>query len=397
MSQNSKANREKKLVKERKKLRAARAKVKAQKNKIATIFMDESGNTGSNIIDKDQPIFTLSGCKYSNGEAKKLLALTGSKAPKEAHFKNLKRRKSGQDGIVRFMRHHLIKPDYVKVTLFHKDFMVTTKIVDLLIEPMMHRVGHDLYKNGENIALSNMWFFCMPVFCGAEPVRRTYESFVKMIKVQSPDLIENFYNNVEELKNNSASDEFRDHLDVLISTKKYIRDALEGIEKSSLDPSIPALFSQCVAWGKTHSKGFHVVHDDSHSIESQKLLFAQFMDWSQSSVELGYDRRRFSLPLKGKSLKFASSDKHAQLQVADIIASAVAYWAHGVARDEKEDYLFLELSKLDLANLVTHQVWPTQSVTPSELGTIHDGGLNPADHTAEFLMKANSDDREDDA
>lgn len=388
MSRNSKANREKKVAKKRNKLRVSRAKVNAEKSIIATIFLDESGNTGHNIVDKDQPIFTLAGCKYSNLEAEKLLNLTGSKSPIEAHFKNLKRRKSGQDGIVRLMCHKLVNHDHVKVGLFHKNFMVTTKIVDLLIEHMLHLNGHDLYENGANIGLSNMWFICLPTFCGIDRVQNMYESFVKMLKVQSEDSIEDFYQTVEELKSNLISEDFESDLNMIMATKHYIHDALSGIDKSSLDPSIPALFSQCAAWGEVHPKGFHVIHDDSHSIESQKMLFGQFMDWSQSSVELGYDRRKFKLPLKGKGLKFSSSETHPQLQVADIIASAIAYWADGVARGEKEDYLFLELDKLNLNKLIINKIWPTQDVTPSELGTVHDGGLNPADHTAYFLMKA---------
>lgn len=389
MSRNSQANRKKKLAYKRDKQRASRARAIAEKSKIATIYLDESGNTGHNIVDENQPIFTLSGCKYSNSEAEKLLVLTGSKSPLEAHFKNLKRRKSGQDGIVRLMSHQLINKDRVKVELFHKNFMVTTKIVDLLIEHMLHLNGYDLYVNGANIGLSNMWFYCMPTFCGQDRVKAMYKSFVNMIKKQSEESIDSFYQSVEALKENSIHENFKEDLNLILHTRNYVHDALNGIDKTSLDPSIPALFSQCVSWGEVHQKGFHIIHDDSHSIEKQKVMFSQFMDWTQSSIELGYDRRKFKLPLRGKSLKFSSSESHPQLQVADIVASSMAYWADGVARDEKDDYLFLELNKLNLDKLTTNnKIWPTQDVTPSDLGTVHDGGLNAADHGAYFLMKA---------
>jgi hypothetical protein len=87
MSRNSQANRKKKLANKRNKLRASRAKANSEKSKIATIYLDESGNTGHNIVDANQPIFTLAGCKYSNSEAENLLALTCSRSPLEAHFK----------------------------------------------------------------------------------------------------------------------------------------------------------------------------------------------------------------------------------------------------------------------------------------------------------------------
>ncbi|WP_439845226.1 DUF3800 domain-containing protein [Aeromonas veronii] len=41
--------------------------------KIPTIFFDESGNTGSNLLDPDQPVFTLSSCIFSDKESEMLL------------------------------------------------------------------------------------------------------------------------------------------------------------------------------------------------------------------------------------------------------------------------------------------------------------------------------------
>lgn len=234
-----------------------------------------------------------------------------------------------------------------------------------------------------------MWFYCMPAFCGQDRVQAMYESFVNMVKEQSEESISLFYQSVEVLKENSINEDFKEDLNLILHTRNYVHDALNGIDKTSLDPSIPALLSQCVSWGNVHPKGFYIIHDDSHSIEKQKVMFSQFMDWIQSSIELGYDRRKFKLPLRGKGLKFSSSESHPQLQVADIIASSMAYWADGVARGEKEDCLFLELNKLNLDKLTTNnKIWPTRNVTPSDLGTVHDGGLNAANHGAYFLMKA---------
>ncbi|MGR6503657.1 DUF3800 domain-containing protein [Shewanella sp. Koi 1] len=360
-----------------------------EKQKIPTIFLDESGNTGSNLLDQDQPVFTLASCIFTEKDSEKLLALVDSNSPHEAHFKNLKRRKSGQDGIVRLMSSKLLNTKNVKINIFLKEFMVTTKIVDILIEHMLHLMGEDLYLNGRNIALSNMLYYCLPSFCDKDMVQSMYKSFVVMIRDQKQDDIDNFYNSLEKVKESSSNEDFKEDIDFIMATKNCIHDALNGIDKFSLDPSIPALFSHCAQWGDAYPKGFHIIHDDSHSIEKQRLLFAQFMDWTQDEVELGYDRRKYNLPLKGKSLKFASSKDYSQIQVADIIASSFSYWAAGVSRGETEDYLFLELNKLNLDRFIGHnKIWPTLDVTPKDLGTVHDGGLNAADYTTFFLEKA---------
>ncbi|MBC8786288.1 DUF3800 domain-containing protein [Pseudomonas fluorescens] len=389
MSRNSKAKNSAKKAEKKRKINQLKLIDLREKQKIPTVYFDESGNTGSNLLDLNQPVFTLASCMFSNKEAQQLIDLVDSNSPHEAHFKNLRRRKSGQDGIIRLMKSKLINPKKVKINIFLKDFMITTKIVDILVEHMMHLMGEDLYLNGRNIALSNMLYYCLPTFCDPELVLSMYKSFVVMIREQGQEHVENFYTIVEKVKDSSSSDKFKEDIDLILSTKNCIHGALEGIDKTSLDPSIPAFFSHCVLWGNSYPKGFHIIHDDSHSIEKERALFALFMDWTQSEVELGYDRRKINLPIKGKSLTFSSSEQYLQLQVSDIIASSFSYWASGVSRGESQDYLFAELNKLDLDRFVGHnKIWPTMDVTPEDLGTIHNGGLNAANHIPFFLHNA---------
>ena len=331
----------------------------------------------------------MASCTFSKERSEELLKLIDSNSTHEVHFKNLRRRKSGQDAIIRLMSSKLLDVKCVRINIFLKEFMITTKIVDILIEYMMHLMGEDLYLNGKNIALSNMLYYCLPVFCDEDLVQSMHESFVTMIRSQDQNNIDKFYNDVQKVKESSSDERFKENLDLILATKNCIDGALEFVDKHSLDPSIPAFFSHCAQWGNSYPKGFHIIHDDSHSIEKERLLFAHFMDWTQNDVELGYDRRKYNLPLKGKSLKFASSEDHPQIQVCDIVASSISYWAAGVSRGETEDYLFLELNKLDLNRFIGHnKIWPTMDVTPEDLGTVHNGGLNAANYTPIFLIKA---------
>lgn len=388
MGINSGVRRQQRLAKEKDKRREIAAEKEKRASMVATIFLDESGNTGANLVDKEQPFFTMAGVNFSQAEAERLLALVNSKSPKEVHFSNLKRRRSGQEAVLRLLEHSLIKKDNVKVCIYHKQFMVTTKIVDLLIEYMANETGFDLYENGANIALSNMLHYCMPAFCGEENVAAMQRLFIEMIKRKDAEAVNAFYESVEVLKQNSVNAKFNSDLDMILMTRNLVNDALSDVDRTNLDPLIPSLFSQCLEWGKEYPKGFHVIHDDSKTLEMKQVLFEQFMDWTTTEMELGYDRRKFSLPLKGRSLNFATSDSFPQLQIADVIASAVSYWANGVYGGEKDDVFFQELDKLNFRKLIVGVVWPSLDVTPQALGTVHDGGINPADGSAYFLMKA---------
>ncbi|MEZ9441325.1 DUF3800 domain-containing protein, partial [Vibrio atlanticus] len=137
MSKNSKHKRTQKKAKVQKIANQKAEAIRKKQSVIPSIFLDESGNTGSNLLDKNQPVFTLASCDLSIKEAERLLSLVGSRAENELHFKRLKRNKAGQDGIIRLLSDPAVNTESIKMNVFSKRFMVTSKIVDLLIEHML--------------------------------------------------------------------------------------------------------------------------------------------------------------------------------------------------------------------------------------------------------------------
>ena len=366
-------NREKKALREKKIL------------KVPYIFLDESGNTGANLVDKDQPFFTMASVCFDDGEAEKLISLINSNSPGEVHFSKLKRRKVGQDAMLKMLQSKLINKESVKVCVYHKEYMIVTKIVDILIEYLAHATDFDLYENEYNIFLSKKLYYCLPLFCGEENSDNTYKLFVKMVRERTEESIGDFYTSVEVLSESLTNEGLRRDIDLLLATRRIVHDALRTVDKSMLDPLIPSLFIQLVKWGEDYPKGFHVIHDDSKELKLQKDVFEKFMDWTKKSIEIGNDRRAFGLPLKAMSLDFSDSEKYAQLQVADVVASAVNYWASGVSRGEKEDYFFLELDKLSFRDLICGVIWPDKETTlPGEVGSIEGRG-NLVDGMVKFI------------
>ncbi|EIY5164297.1 DUF3800 domain-containing protein [Klebsiella quasipneumoniae] len=388
MGKNSQSRRVNKKKQKNEKIRVLTAKKNKMMYTKPDIFFDESGNTGGNLLDSTQPFFTLSSSSINKADALKALELTGSKSPAEAHFKTLRRRKSGQDGIIRLLESKYVNEENVKIFLVDKKYMLTTKIVDILIETWCYNRGLDLYKNGQNLALSNVYYFCFPAFCGEEKTDKMYQKFMSMIRNQTPESIDEFYTSIDELKACSSDKRFIDTINRISITKNEIDDILEDVEKNTLDPSIPSLFKHCIEWGKLYPNGFYIKHDDSKAITEQQDIFNKFMDMSKITEVYGYDRRTFELPIKARSLTFHSSQEYPQLQIADIVASAAAYYVNCLKRNELDDYLFKELKRIKIDNYFKDMViWPTTYVTPQELGTVYTGGLNPANGVAEYLSQ----------
>ncbi|EIA4751372.1 DUF3800 domain-containing protein [Escherichia coli] len=388
MGKNSQRRRDNKIKRENEKKRNLAAKINKMLYIKPDIFFDESGNTGGNLLDPLQPVFTLSSSSISKQDALKALELTGSKSPTEAHFKTLRRRKSGQDGIIRLLESKYVNEENVKIYLVDKKYMLTAKIVDILIETWCSNRGIDLYINGQNLALSNVYYFCFPAFCGEEKTEVMYQCFMNMIRSQSTESIDEFYRVIDELKICSSDKIFTDIINRISITRSDIDDILEGVEKSTLDPSIPSLFRHCVEWVKLYPNGFYIKHDDSKAITEKKDIFDKFMDISKITEAYGYDRRKFELPIKARSLTFHSSQEYPQLQIVDIVASAAAYYVNCLKRNDLEDYLFKELQRIKIDNYFKNMaIWPTTYVTPQELGTIYTGGRNPADGVADYLSQ----------
>lgn len=67
---------------------------------MAIIYFDESGNTGRQLADLDQPLFILGSCDFSAEECEQLLRPLRSRQAPEIHFKKLRKSGRGQDRII---------------------------------------------------------------------------------------------------------------------------------------------------------------------------------------------------------------------------------------------------------------------------------------------------------
>src|SRR5579871_270540 len=127
------------------------------------VAFDESGNTGQNLLDAAQPTFALASVCLTEAEIAELTSSLASVSRTEMHFTRLKGNRASQIQLATLFQSSLISTDHAKVCIFHKRFMVTTKIVDMLVEPLLHRSGLDLYEQGANLAMSNLWHMAMPI------------------------------------------------------------------------------------------------------------------------------------------------------------------------------------------------------------------------------------------
>lgn len=359
--------------------------VLAQSKMKPIIAFDEAGNTGQNLLDATQPVFVLASVHLSDKEAGRLVDRVASQAA-ELKFSTLKRRVSGRRIVVEILKSPLVERSRMKVVIYHKRFMITTKIVDMLVETLFHASGQDLYKRGTNLAMANMWHHVMPAFLGKEAFEELQSAFVTMVRDTTEESVKAFYEVVWQLRRQCPEPKFRDDLEILLRTRLVLDRALERGDKAALDPAIPTFVQLADAWGKQLGQEFQVLHDESGILKQQREILEFLMAKDEPEVEVGYDRRTGVFPLKATGLVLTDSKEVLQLQVADILAGASAYWSAGLVSGDKDDF-WKALDGSRLKEAIHDVVWPSTAVTAEELGTEELGGLNPVDYTAELIAR----------
>jgi hypothetical protein len=89
-----------------------------------TLFLDESGYTGPDLINRDQPFFTLASTNITEADARSLLTSCFGARAQELKFAKLAKSERGRSAIVEFVR--AIDPNRGNCAFFsyHKQFLL---------------------------------------------------------------------------------------------------------------------------------------------------------------------------------------------------------------------------------------------------------------------------------
>lgn len=349
------------------------------------VAFDESGNTGADLLNLCQPVFVLASADFTTDEAEDLLSWVRTAQTREPKVKRLRKSARGRQGLVRFFEDKRLRSDRVQVSIYHKRFMVVTKIIDLLIENLAYEDGIDLYEDGANLALAHIHYYTMESCLGASRANRMLHAFVKMFRRRTPEVVGEFYEiawNAFE----SASGHYRQFLAPVVASQRIISSVLASNDSGALDPALPSFIQQCNRWSDRYYSGYDVLHDDSKAMVAEQELIEAYMDKEEPYVRLGTGERSFSFPLRANGLRFLDSKGDARVQVADLLASSVAAWANGLAGRTEDSVLSKTLDEIGIRDFVTWCVWPQPEVHPDKLGTRGQSGSHMK-HINEFLAR----------
>lgn len=353
------------------------------------LAFDESGNTGSDLLDKEQPVFVLASVKLTLGQAKELKSIFKTNSS-ELKFNRLKKYYKYHEQIISFLNHDIISNETVNLALFHKEYCICVHTVDRLIEPLAYRDGLDFYENGLNLAFTNLLFYCTPSLCGKAIYEEYQKDFISLFKHRDRQSIDKFYSTVLALIHSSKTKDYGSTLSPILASREIIEDILDDWDTNNFDATLSGFINLIDYWGRKTDEKFYAYVDNSKSLNHFKHLVDKVKNIYIKQQEVGTDRRTLQLPLKLIDINFVDSKHNEVVQIADLIAGAANHYYRALANDKFKDDLSDKIEKTKLIELLHSPVWPHMAVTPEDLDTVHTGGTNILDSLVKLSIDENN-------
>jgi hypothetical protein len=302
----------------------------------------------------------------------------------ELKYSSLSRRPQQQRMILDFVKELSSKPDLVKFSFAHKQFVLVTKMVEMLVEPAYYEDGIDLYDRGANIGLANLLFYTLPVFGGVDFFNTLLKNFQDMMRSRTEESYHAFFEPIFQQEYSQDLDELLDFFKM-----SYIKFGYELLEtKDHLDIAVSLTLVLMSSWRQTLDDDIVLIHDNSSAMSKERKIWDVIVDPNLPAIEVGYDRRKIQFPIRVIRTCPEDSKKWAGLQLVDILAGAFTRCARWLSEGQNTDDEFgKNLTEVMGESFSCFPIAPEGKFTPDQLGTTESNAFPPHDHLVSLFMK----------
>lgn len=294
---------------------------------IKTIYFDESGNTGPNLLDPQQKFFSVGSTDLNESEAHAILARHfPNHIGTDIKFKKLFRDPSNHADLIRFAETVGQQPLRFFCLLMDKKFALLCRLFDWLVEPVFRKQGRDWYKNDYAASFMNI---CHLAFILPEDNEKLLTEitglYADFIRAPSINLLEKMRRRYRELAATGPT-----------NVAKFMGFVAEGADrfeefyklddlKDHIDIHVAALVASVAWWRSRHSADFRIVHDASTYFFKRQDLWKLITSMAAKDIVVVIgDNKSIKFPLRVTSTSEGLSEKLASLQICDLIGGYVA-------------------------------------------------------------------------
>lgn len=354
---------------------------------MKSIYFDESGNTGADLLNPDQKVYVLASTDLENNQAENLLDKYFTRTS-EVHFKKLKQSNNGKTQLLKFFKeNYKFIQHFLKVSIYDKAYITCCHMLNYCIEPILYERQIDVYDEGMIVAYTNMFYFCSKTFCGEEKINNVYNCFVSFIRNQSIETLRSFRKAIREAKSSCINEDFKNTEltlleDSLSDTKKF-----QELSWKSIDPSISCFVDLTQHWMKQYPKeDLLICHDESNILQQHEYYINTLSHLRSTPKIIGYGDYKYVFPMRISNLSFVDSKTNPAVQVCDLVASALSLTWRNYSKPTND--FEIELKKIFKNFKCTTIVGPSTNVLPDVTKKKGKKDINAVDYLAEQFYKA---------
>jgi hypothetical protein len=327
-----------------------------------TIFFDESGYTGTDLVNRDQPFFTIASSLVGDEEAAEILAESfPGYGGAEFKFTNVWKRNRHRRNLERFAAHLPVLADQLFIWTMDKRFNLLVKMLDYLVEPMMSGRGFDFYRDGYCQRYVNTVHQDILAFGSEELYSDTVELWDKFARSPSTAAaleLRSFFDDQIRLQSGPLSNLYltlRQGVDEFLERNEYV-DEFEDTNEMQ----VTSMLSSVIWWRQHQMSDFAIVHDQSSNFFKNASMWDTLMrdDFPPRVQQLG-NGSEVEFPLRVVSTQSVSSHESPAVQFCDILAGLFAKMMRALQGSDRDPFL-MHLVQQGVGNVVFSGVNPGQ-------------------------------------
>lgn len=280
--------------------------------------IDESGYTGFDLLNSDQPFQGATAIAISDEDANRLIKEHFPKLQAtELKYSSITRRESNHPRILALQRD--ILSEYKCVTyVCDKRFLLLLMFLDYAVEPFYFERGMNFYEDGQNYSLASLLYVAGPTLFGRDQFETLQVAFQKAMKEKSKESLVALVAAARQ-SNWQRLPEALGPLAMHAAPECLAAIATPGV---STDAAFVVLQSLITRMEKMASGPYSVEHDQSknlltyHDILNQYIHHDQEIEFRQSEIA------SIKFPLKLKSVTQVDSKSSPAVQLADVLIGA---------------------------------------------------------------------------
>jgi hypothetical protein len=358
---------------------------------MPTFYIDETGFTGEDLMASDQPVFVQATNDLTEEEANSLISSSFGQRQQavELKYSRARRSPSGRNGVLSLVRSLSPTPRRAGTWVAHKEYAMTTMVVEWWMEPLAYRIGLNMYEDGANHATANMLFFTLGGFWPTPFRRDLLLQFQRMFRARTAERFRECRRFVEKARGMSSpdQDEILQYLwpsfDLLGLTH------VQRVPQRVLDIALPGLVLIGHTWRAQHPGPWELVHDNSTNMARQRWIWDALSSMELPEERFEHPHTNATFPMNVISSRFADSATTPQLQVCDILAGATAEFVKHQAQSSEERDYWHALEEAGISKFIRDSIWPSPDVTPEALGRKGWDGSKAIDWIADQMAKHN--------